>query len=336
MNAEHWLAAERRLIEFGAWTPPAKREAEKYAGAITVADYGAKWIEQRPVKARTRIGYEATLARYVTDSLIGSVPLRNLTADAVRSWYAAMAASKPTAKAHAYQLLHAVCATAVADGLLPSNPCIIPTAMATTTKRQPVILTPAEVAVIADAIEPERLRTMVLVMAWCGPRWGEVIELRRRDVAADGSTITVARGATHRQGVCRIDTPKSGRGRTVVTPPHIRADVVAHLATIDKGADALLWPPTRGGCHFSDRGFRDAFQAALSDTGREGVRTHDLRHFAGTQAARVGNLVETMGRLGHSTVKASLMYQSIVSGRDAAVAEALSKLAEGDGAAISR
>jgi hypothetical protein len=36
-----------------------------------------------------------------------------------------------------------------------------------------------------------------------------------------------------------------------------------------------------------------------------------------------------MGRLGHSTVKASLIYQQIVSGRDVAVAEALSKLAEG-------
>jgi hypothetical protein len=49
-----------------------------------------------------------------------------------------------------------------------------------------------------------------------------------------------------------------------------------------------------------------------------------------TQTARAGNLVETMGRLGHSTVAASLIYQQIVSGRDAAVAEALSQLAQTD------
>jgi hypothetical protein len=36
-----------------------------------------------------------------------------------------------------------------------------------------------------------------------------------------------------------------------------------------------------------------------------------------------------MARLGHSTVKASLIYQQIVSGRDAEVAEALSALALG-------
>lgn len=67
-------------------------------------------------------------------------------------------------------------------------------------------------------------------------------------------------------------------------------------------------------------------------TGREGVRIHDLRHFAGTQNARVGKLVENMQRLGHSTVQASLIYQQVVSGRDAAVAEALSRLAEADNA----
>jgi hypothetical protein len=80
----------------------------------------------------------------------------------------------------------------------------------------------------------------------------------------------------------------------------------------------------------NDRVFsREYFADALATIGRKGVRVHDLRHFSGTQTARVGNLVETMGRLGHSTAKASLIYQQIVSGRDAAVAEALSRLAEG-------
>ena len=77
----------------------------------------------------------------------------------------------------------------------------------------------------------------------------------------------------------------------------------------------------------NDRVFsREYFAHALAAIGRDKVRVHDLRHFAGTQTARVGNLVETMGRLGHSTVKASLIYQSIVSGRDVEIAAALSKL----------
>ena len=43
--------------------------------------------------------------------------------------------------------------------------------------------------------------------------------------------------------------------------------------------------------------------------------------------ARVGNLVETMNHLGHSTVAASLRYQHMVSGRDVEIAHQLSALA---------
>jgi integrase len=139
--------------------------------------------------------------------------------------------------------------------------------------------------------------------------------------------IVVSRAATHRDG-CRKDTPKSGKVRAVVVPPHIRADLKHHLEVyVGKDAEALVFPALRDGCHLNDSVFAKHFRPALKTAGHEGVRIHDLRHFAGTQTARVGNLVETMGRLGHSTVRASLIYQGIVSGRDAEIAAALSELA---------
>ena len=228
IDAEGWLADERRLVELHAWTPPAQRAAERLAGGVTVAEYAAAWIAQRPLKARTRIGYESTLARHISSSPIGRLPLRSITSAAVRSWYASLGDAKPTARAHAYQLLHAVLATAVHDELLPSNPAHIPRAMAAPTRRQPVIVDAAEVAALGRAIRPE-LAALVLIAAWCGPRWGETVELRRRDVGKGCSSLTIARGATHRQRECRIDTPKSGRGRVVVVPPHIRDALAEHL-----------------------------------------------------------------------------------------------------------
>lgn len=326
MDAEGWLASERRLVEFGVWTPPAQREAEKRAAVLTVGDYARQWIEHRDLKPRSRMGYEAIVANKL--GVLTDVPVAAVTAQAVRAWHAALDKDKPTARAHAYQFVHAILRTAVEDGLLPSNPATIPKAMGANTKRQAVILTPTEVAALADAIEPKRLRMLVLLSAWCGPRWGEIIELRRKDVSDDCAVITIARGATHRQGECHVDTPKSGKGRKVVVPPHIRDDLKLHLIDYVTEDDAAqLFPATRGGCHMNDRVFRDYFTDALSSIGREGVRVHDLRHFCGTQTARVANLAETMGRLGHSTVRASMIYQQAVSGRDAAVAEALSGLA---------
>lgn len=216
IDAEAWLVDERRVIERGDWTPLRQRAAQKKAEVVTIGAYAKQWIAHRNLKPRTRMGYEASLANHVEEAL-GEIPIKALTASAVRAWHASLDRKTPTARAHAYQLLHAVMATAVSDGLLPANPCNVPKALSVKAKRQAVILTPAQVAALADAVEP-KLRAMVLVMAWCAPRWGEAIELRRRDVSTDCSVITIARGATHRNGECNVDMPKSARAVKSLCP----------------------------------------------------------------------------------------------------------------------
>ena len=262
-------------------------------------------------------------------SPLDDLPLEGLTPQRVREWHATTLVTQPTFRSHAYGLLHAICATAVNDGLLTTNPCQIERATQAPRKRQPVILSTDEVAQVADVVEP-KYRALVLISAWCGLRWGEVTELRRKDVSKDALILTVGRGVTHHGG-CRIDTPKSGKGRTVVVPPHIRQDVLDHLELfVGKDRESLLFAPAKGGCHLFDTSFRPHFGAALEKIGRQGVRVHDLRHFCGTHTAQVATLRETMSRLGHSTVDASMLYQGLVNGRDVAVAEALSALATND------
>ncbi len=326
MDAERWLGDERRLIDQDIWTSPNVRAAQRKAKSIALGEYVDKWIEQRNVKPGTRIEYQRIAARKFDK--LRKVALRNLTPDVVRAWHVSLGTGTPRANSHAYGLLHAILTTAVSDQLIPANPCMIPRAMNPPHKREPVILSVDEVARVADAIKPERLRCLVLILAWRGLRWGEAIELRRNDIDELCELIVVSRAVTHR-GKCRPDTTKSGKVRAVVVPPHIRADIKHHLEVhVPKAADALLFPAMRGGCHLDDWAFaKSVFSPALKTVGRKGVRIHDLRHFAGTQTARVGNLVETMSRLGHSTVKASLTYQALVSGADAEVAAALSELA---------
>ena len=327
MDAEGWLSNERRKIERDEWTPPTQRVAEAKAQSVTVAEYAQTWIDHRNIKPRTRSAYRDILRLNIRRRL-GKVPIRNLTSEAVRAWYASLGADHPRRNSHAYGLLHAVCATAVADGLIAANPCNIPRVMNPPRKREPVILSVPEVAALAAAIKPERLKALVLLSAWCGVRWGEVSELRRKDVGKNCEILYVSRAVTRCDGVYRIDTPKSGKGRPIVIPPHIRDDVKNHLKNhVTKDPDAPLFPAASG-AHMNDRVFsREYFANALKAIGREGVRVHDLRHYAGTQTARVANLVESMHRLGHSTAKASLIYQSVVSGRDVEIAAALSALA---------
>ncbi|ORW29191.1 hypothetical protein AWB91_24520 [Mycobacterium paraense] len=326
MDAEHWLASERRLIERDEWTPPALRSAAVRSRGKTFGDYATGWLDQRNLKPRTRHEYSALINGPLAK--LGKVPLGQITPELVRTWHTGLGTKTPTYNSRAYGLLHAVLNTAVGDGLIGSNPAVIRGAMNTPTKRQAAILTPDEVAKVALAIQPVNLKALVLISAWCGLRWGEVSALTRADVSADCSVITVARAVTHTKGQCHVATTKSDRVRTVVVPPHIVPDLVDHLAHhVGAKSDALLFPAAKG-CHLRQPVIRECFNKALKSAGiTTPVRIHDLRHFAGTQAARVGNLVETMQRLGHTTIKASLIYQQVVSGRDREIAEQLSALA---------
>ena len=70
------------------------------------------------------------------------------------------------------------------------------------------------------------------------------------------------------------------------------------------------------------------YRRARKVAGREDLRWHDLRHTGATMAAQAGaTLAELMNRLGHSDVKAALIYQHAAAGRDAEIARRLSAMA---------
>jgi integrase len=105
-------------------------------------------------------------------------------------------------------------------------------------------------------LEPQHFRAPALIAAWCGLRWGELGELRRIDVSDNAEVITVARGFDH-DGGCRIDTTKSHKGRTVVVPPQIRADIKHHLDVfIADDPQALLLTGKTACGHLSPSTFR--------------------------------------------------------------------------------
>lgn len=328
MDAEGWLRDERRLIETQAWTPPALRAEQNQRRGKTFHEYATSWIEQRPLKPRTRKGYAELLAKPLAP--LHRLPLAMLDAAAVRHWHAGLSKSTPTRNAHAYGLLSAIATTALGDGLLSANACTIRGAMTTKPKREAIVLSPNEIAKLAVTVQPPQLRAAVLILGWCGPRWGELIELRRKDISPDCSVIHVARGATHRNRECFIGTPKSGRIRTVTVPPHIRADIADHLQHhVGADSEALLLVAPRG-CHYSEKTMRDNLAPAQAAIGKTGVRIHDLRHTACTMAAKVATQAALQARLGHSTPTASARYQHVAQGEDDAIAVALSALAAKD------
>ncbi len=86
-----------------------------------MGDFATEWVETRKLKPRTKIGYESMLANHIKPKL-GNVPLSALNAETVRRWHAGLGTEHTTRNGHVYGLLHAICATAVTDGLLTANP----------------------------------------------------------------------------------------------------------------------------------------------------------------------------------------------------------------------
>jgi len=327
IDAEGYLAAIRRTIDLGTWKAPAPRHTT--TTPRTVQNYAERWLEQRsPLKPRTRELYGRLIAKRITPKL-GHLPLESVTTTLVREWFTGMDPDKPTARAHAYALLRTILGTAVDDGIIMSNPCRIRGAGQSHRAHEITLLTAPELVGIVNAM-PEELRVGVLLSAWCGLRYGELAELRRKDVEPDGSVIHVRRGVVYIDGMHLVSEPKSKAGvRDIAVPPHLAAAVVAHLHEhTGKLRDALLFQGDDG-AHLAHWKFRHQVYKAARTIGRDDVHVHDLRHLGAVLAAQSGaTLKELMARMGHTSPAMSMRYQHVAAGRDVQIAAAMSALVE--------
>jgi integrase len=275
----------------------------------------------------TKTEYESIWRNHIEPKL-GAIALRDLSAEAIRGWYAGLGSDKPGRRKNAYSLLHGILKTAVNDQLIERNPCMISGAMTISRASEPDYLSPKELATVVDAM-PERLQALVLLCAWCGLRWSEVTELRRGDFNADYTGFAITRHATHKGG-CSIGRTKSGKVRTALIPEAIRTAIKAHLDEyVDADRDALVFAPMRGGCHVNDQVFNDHFKPALAKIGRETAHIHDLRHSGATTFTHIGaSATELQKFLGHSTPLMAMRYAAATDERREILTDRLSKLAE--------
>lgn len=329
-DAEAWLAAERRLIASDEWTPPKQRQAERRAAkGLTLVAYAERWMEHRDLKPRTRDHYRSLLDKQILPHL-GDVPLRSITSEMVRDWYAGLDKTRPTLRAHAYGLLRTILGTAVEDEKIAANPCHIRGAGTSRRVKQIRPATLAELETIARAM-PEKYRPMVMLASWCALRFGELVELRRKDLDLANGVIRVRRGVVRTGGQVIVGTPKSDAGvRDVAIPPHLIPMLRDHINSMPmRGRDALLFPAADGESHLAPSTLYRVFYKAREAAGRPDLRWHDLRHTGAVLAAQTGaTLADLMGRLGHSTPAAALRYQHTALDRDSQIAAALSRLVE--------
>ncbi|WP_396929173.1 tyrosine-type recombinase/integrase [Mycolicibacterium sp.] len=345
-DARGWLSLRQADIISKSWQPPGATEQR-----LTLREYAETWLRTRDLKQRTREHYTKLLDEHILPDL-GSRPLGTITPDDVRAWYASLGERKtPTLRAHCYGLLRTILGTAVSDGKAPANPCTIRGAGSAkrVKKIRPASL--EELQIITEAM-PAQYQAMVVLGAWTALRFGELTELRRKDItivepteeelstAVDSSVeppeaygiVRVERGVVRTENGFEVTTPKSDAGRRdVEIPPHLLPVLRGHLEThVPLGRDSLLFPAAHGG-HLAPASLYRHFYKARTAAKRDDLRWHDLRHSGAVLAAATGaTLAELMARLGHSTPAAAMRYQHAAQGRDRQIAKLLSKIAAGD------
>jgi integrase len=323
-DAAVWLSTVEADLARGQFTDP-------LTGRLTVCKYAERWLALRPLRPRTEELYRGLLDRYVLPEL-GEIHLRELAPGVVRAWHAALlgrARPGPSTAAKAYRLLHAICATAVADEVIVRNPCNVKGASVEHAAERPVVGI-AQIAALADAIEPH-YRLMVLLGAWCGLRLGEALALTLGDVDVATGQLVVDKAVSElKNGERLVGPPKTAAGKRVVSvPPHVLPEITGHLERFRAGSgpDDPLLVGEKGGA-VRRASFYSCWQRAVTQTGVVGLRFHDLRHTGATLAAMTGaSTRELMARLGHSSPAAALRYQHATRERDEAIAQALSRLA---------
>jgi integrase len=351
-DATLWLDSERDRINRGTWSNPK-------ASKRLLGDYAAEWLvhrkgrKGRELAPRTRELYADLLRLHIVGDddnqripppspRLGSMPIGEITYEDVRRWHTDRGKyTGETQVRQAYSLLRAIFNTAVKDKLIQrdNHPCLIEGAGSPEEKERD-LLEWDHVQALADTIEPY-LRTAVLLAFDAHLRQGELLALQRRDIDLNGQAVKVRRQVVrtkehgdpeHAGKRLLIETaPKADSVRTVDLSDWCTALMRQHLDATAKGAH-----PTarvfrfKNGTVLQPHHVQKAWREARTKVGLDWAHFHDLRAAGLTLVAQLGATVkETQGRAGHSTVRASMIYQRKASAkRGRVLADLLSAYAE--------
>jgi integrase len=288
--------------------------AQLDAGAELLNEYvTAVWV---PVFAaqlapKTRATYSAIYDRHIAPTL-GSVPLRELTPEAIARWQADRLARGvgPSAVRKALALLGSILQRAVEAGRIPRNPARLVRKARLPRRAEVRPLPPATVERMRSASSP-RDATLLSVLAYAGLRPGEALALRWGDVR--DRTLLIERSVS--LGVEK-DT-KTAAHRTVRLLAPLSRDLAEWRLRQGRPGDDELIFAGHNGRPWSEAAYkswrRRAFARTLHAAGIDHARPYDLRHsFASLLLHEGRSVIDVARQLGHSPAMTLTVYGHVI------------------------
>lgn len=306
-DAEAWanqLEVDKRR---GAYVAPS-------AGRVKLGEYAQAWLDSKhklkpSTRARYQVVLDTALAKYA------GMALGDISRSFVRDWVADLSAELAPASVHkTIGVLRQVLAMAVKDNRLVLNP-VDGIELPSVTSVEQRFLSFEQLHVLADSAAVHR--PLVYVLGTCGLRFGEVAELRWRDVDLKNLRLRITRSVTLVDGEFVVGSPKNGKARTVSLPAFV-GDMLFSAGT----DDALVFPDSVGGymrgSNVRRRWWSQAVSAAqlfpqtvMDAAGKPVVvydfKLHELRHTAASLAIQAGaNIKALQNMLGHESAGLTL------------------------------
>lgn len=271
--------------------------------SVTVGDLGPAWLARQGHLKPSTIRTLEVAWRLQVEPRWGSVRIGDVQFTAVQRWASELAARRsPTVVKRALGILSAVLSDAARDRLIGTNPCVGVKTPRKVPKR-PEYLSHAQVDILARAAGKHEL--VVLVLAYCGLRWGEIAGLRVRDVDVRRRRLKIEQNAVEVGADIHVGTPKNHERRSVPYPAFL--DEMLEARCQGRGRDEVLFPAADGSYMKRSRTGRGWFWRAAVVADLEGLAPHDLRHTAASLAVASGANVKAVQRmLGHKSAAMTL------------------------------
>lgn len=337
--AQEWLAGQQTEYASGR-IDPAAPPRPVHKEELTLDQWRKAYFERCKIEGKLAPKSAQTYLscyRKHLDTPFGARRLASITTEEIRTWYNNFPSDRLGARRSAYRTLSALLGAAVSEGLLEKTPATVKGAMSKPKRGadnpRDIVATPKQVKALTAAM-PKQLAITVLLGFWCSMRFGEITELRRKDVeiTKKSGVIHVRRAVQYAAGYgYTVGQPKTEAGvRDIAVPKSMLPALRDHLGRyVPPEADALLvHSPASTWRWLSNNSLNHYFKKAVAQVPGLDKRFtfHGLRHSGLTYAGQCGaTLAELLARAGHSDINTVLIYQHATRERDAALAERMSK-----------
>ena len=304
------LKAALAAIDAGTYKAPCK---------MTVAQWLDIWVSEylNSVKPLTKHNYNKQVQKHLKPAL-GAARLETLDTHTIQRFYNSLIASglSPKTVKNVHGILHCALQQAIACDYIYRNPadaCKLPKV----TKPEIKPLEPEEIARLLKEAEQDDYCNLFIVAMFTGMRQGELLGLAWECVDFQTGIITVKQQLQCKDGNYFLETPKSGKNRTILPAPIVMDALRQQQERQQKEQEQAgsMWA-NQFNLVFTDalgkylvrrtvvKHFKKISQrAGISDD----ARFHDLRHSFAVSSLYAGDDIKTVqANLGHATAQFTL------------------------------